>query len=64
MAKRAEVATGRPSLKDASRAMEWPQPPTAPRWMAWAPPAAILWALAYGVVRVWWVLSRKPLERR
>jgi hypothetical protein len=40
--------------------MEWPQPPATPRWMAWAPQAAILWALAYGAVRVWWAVGGAP----
>lgn len=34
--------------------------PTAPRWIVWAPLAAILWALAYAVVRLWWALIGPP----
>src|ERR1700693_3632069 len=63
MAKGADVATGRPALRRASHAMEWPQPPATPRWMAWAPQAAILWALAYGAVRVWWAVGGAPSLR-
>jgi hypothetical protein len=31
-----------------------------PRWMAWAPPAALVWALACGSVRVWWAVAGAP----
>jgi hypothetical protein len=40
--------------------MEWPQPPAAPRWMAWTPQAAVLWALAYGAIRVFWAVRGAP----
>ena len=32
----------------------------APGWMAWTPQAAILWALAYGAVQVWWAVGGAP----
>jgi hypothetical protein len=32
----------------------------APRWMAWAPPAVLVWALAYGSLRVWWAAAGAP----
>lgn len=38
----------------------WPQPPAAPMWMVWVPYAAVLWALAYGAVRVWWAIRGAP----
>jgi hypothetical protein len=60
MARRADVATGRPALERAGRAMQWRLPPAAPRWMRWAPPAAISWALAYGSVRAWWAVAGAP----
>jgi hypothetical protein len=60
MAKSADLATGRRAFELANYAMEWPQPPAAPRWMAWAPWAAILWALAYGALRVWWAVAGAP----
>jgi hypothetical protein len=28
--------------------------------MAWAPPTALVWALAYGSVRVWWAVAGAP----
>ena len=40
--------------------MAWPQPPAAPKWMAWAPTAAIVWALAYGALRAWWAVVGAP----
>lgn len=54
MAKRADLAARQPALERALGATEWPHPPAAPGWMAWTPQAAVLWALAYGSVRVWW----------
>jgi hypothetical protein len=60
MANRADVAAGRPALKHANHTTERPQPPATPRWMAWAPQAAIAWALAYGSVRVWWAVGDAP----
>src|SRR6476646_8670355 len=56
MANAVDVSAGESAAKRASGAMEWPHPPGAPGWMAWTPYAAILWALAYGAVRVWWAL--------
>jgi hypothetical protein len=41
-------------------AVERSQRRAAPRWMAWAPPAALVWALAYGSVRVWWAVAGAP----
>jgi hypothetical protein len=32
----------------------------APTWMAWAPQAALVWALAYGSLRVYWALAGAP----
>lgn len=60
MANRADVAAGQRALERPSRAVEWPRPPVAPGWMAWAPTAAVLWALAYGSLRVWWALGGAP----
>lgn len=34
--------------------------PSAPRWMAWVPQATVLWALAYGSVRVAWAAGEPP----
>jgi hypothetical protein len=36
------------------------QPKAAPRWIEWAPQAAVVWALAYGTVRVWWAVFGAP----
>ncbi len=60
MAKGVEVAPGQNALESASRATRWPQSPAAPGWMAWTPQAAVLWALAYGAVRVWWAIGGAP----
>ena len=57
MAHTTDVAAARPILKRARDAMKWP---AAPRWMAWTPQAAVLWALAYGAVRVWWAVNGDP----
>jgi hypothetical protein len=57
MAHTTDVAAARPILKRASDAMKWP---AAPRWMAWTPQAAVLWALVYGAVRVWWAVNGAP----
>lgn len=38
----------------------WPTPPASPRWFAWIAPAALLWALGYFAVRVWWAISGTP----
>jgi hypothetical protein len=46
--------------KRAGQAVEWSQPPPEPKWMAWVPRAAVLWALAYGAVRVWWAVGGAP----
>lgn len=43
-----------------ARAVKWPQPPAAPRWMTWTPQAAVLLALTYGAVRVWWAIKGAP----
>jgi hypothetical protein len=53
------VAAERPALR-AGHSIESPQPPAAPGWMDWAPRAAMLWALAYGAVRVWWAIAGSP----
>ncbi len=60
MANAAEVPAGQPALKRAGNSIEWSHPPAAPGWMAWTPHAAILWALAYGAVRVWWAARGAP----
>jgi hypothetical protein len=44
----------------AAEAVERSQQRAVPRWMAWAPPAALVWALAYGSVRVWWAVAGAP----
>ena len=54
------MAAKRATLKHANRATGRPQPPPAPRWMAWVPQAAVVWALAYGAVRVWWAVGDAP----
>ncbi len=58
MGRRPAVAAGWPALRHANHATERPQP--APRWMTWAPLAAIAWALAYGCVRIWWAIGDAP----
>ena len=63
MANAAEVPAGQPALKRAGNSIEWSHPPAAPGWMAWTPHAAILWALAYGAVRVWWAARGAPVVR-
>jgi hypothetical protein len=55
-----EPVAGEPDLEGASHAMDWPQPPAAPGWMAWTPQAAIVWALACGAVRAWWAVGGGP----
>jgi hypothetical protein len=61
MARTAVGAAGRPALEHARPAVEWPAPQSgAPRWMAWAPRAALLWALGYGSLRVWWAIAGAP----
>jgi len=60
MANAADVSAEQSTLRSANRSMEWPHPPSAPGWMAWTPHAAVLWALAYGLVRVWWAIHGAP----
>lgn len=55
---REQRRTARDSI--ATEAMERSRRRAAPRWMAWAPPAALVWALAYGSVRVWWAAAGAP----
>lgn len=50
---RAKIVSTRPQVA-------WPQPPAAPKWMAWTPTVAILWALAYGALRAWWAVVGAP----
>ena len=45
---------------DAGHAPARPLPPAAPGWIAWAPRAALLWALAYGAVRVLLAIGGGP----
>jgi hypothetical protein len=47
-------------LERAGYAMEWPQPPAEPKWIALTPTAAILWAFAYGAVQAWWAVVGAP----
>jgi hypothetical protein len=54
------VATGRPVIERAGRTVDRHLPPAAPRWIRWAAPAAISWALVYGSVRVWWAVAGAP----
>lgn len=60
MAGRVKVEARRPVLGGADHAREGPRPPAAPSWMAWAPRAAVLCAIAYGSVRVWWAVAGAP----
>ena len=60
MTKETDVAAGWPMRERTGAATEWPKPPEAPVWMAWTPQAAVLWALAYGAVRVWWAIGGAP----
>jgi hypothetical protein len=60
MAKAADATAVEPAVKRAGNAMEWPHPPTAPGWITWTPQAAVLGALAYGAVRVWWAVHGAP----
>lgn len=60
MARKVKVAARRPILGRADDAHEEPLTATVPRWIAWAPRAAVLWALAYGSVRVWWAVAGAP----
>jgi hypothetical protein len=64
MARRTDVAAERATLTHPNRATGRPQPPPAPRWMAWVPRAAVVWALAYGPARVWWRSVTPPRSRR
>jgi hypothetical protein len=60
MARRPAVVAERPALSPAKQAKAPPQPQPAPRWMTWAPLAAVAWALAYGSVRTWWAVGNAP----
>src|SRR5581483_1942941 len=44
----------------ASSGREATRPPARPRWMSWVPTAAILWGLAYGALRMWWIVHGAP----
>jgi len=59
MATRTDVPTERATLEHANHATGRPQP-LAPRWMGWVPNAAVVWALGYGAVRVWWAIGDAP----
>jgi len=59
MAHTTDAAAAQPTLKRSRDAMKWPAAP-APQWMAWTPQAAVLWALVYGAVRVWWAVNGAP----
>ena len=48
------------SHQRANHSTEWPKAPMAPRWMGWTAQAALVWALAYGAVRVWWAIHGAP----
>ena len=62
MERTADVAPAPPVRERASDAKGWPHPPLAPKskWMAWVPQAAVIWALVYGLVRVWWAIHGAP----
>ncbi|HXZ99098.1 MAG TPA: hypothetical protein VEK76_02000 [Candidatus Binatia bacterium] len=60
MATRVDVAIGRRAKKRPSRQAEMSQPLATPGWMGWTTQAAVLWALAYGAVRVWWAVRGVP----
>lgn len=60
MGRRPAVAAERPTLGHANLTTERPQPAPAPRWMTWVPPATLVWALAYGSVRIWWAIGDAP----
>ena len=60
MANAVVESAGKPAIRHADHSAEWPHPPAAPGWMAWTPHAAVLWALAYGLVRVWWAIHGAP----
>jgi hypothetical protein len=34
--------------------------PLAPRWMSWVPQATVVWAAAFGAVRIWWAVGDAP----
>lgn len=54
-------AAERPAIERARLAIEGPPPRAgAPRWVVWAPRAAVVLALAYGAVRVWWAVAGAP----
>ena len=60
MLKTEDVTEKRAAVEGAGDAREWPRPPAAPRWMAWTPQAAMVWAIVYGAVRVWWAVGGAP----
>ena len=60
MANIADSPAVQPALERTGQASGWPRPPLAPRWMTWTPQAAVLWALGYGAVRVWWAIHGAP----
>ena len=63
MAKRTAATGGRPAPDRASTAPEQLATPGAPAWMGWVPGAAVVWALAYGLVRTWWAVKGAPSFR-
>lgn len=60
MVRGTDAVAERPARESAGAAKEWPKPPAAPGWVAWTPQAGVLWALAYGAVRVWWAIGGSP----
>ena len=56
----ADVERERPDIQHAGPVVRWPRPPEAPGWMTCTPWTAVLWALAYGSVRVWWAIHGAP----
>lgn len=60
MARRADAVVARPVPARTGDAARSPGPRAAPRWMAWAAPAALVWSLAYGSVRAWWAIGGAP----
>jgi len=59
MAKSTETVAEQPA-NSTTHPVEWPHPPAAPGWMVWTPLAAVVWAIAYGSVRVWWAIHGAP----
>jgi hypothetical protein len=60
MGRNRPVAPERPALTQAINATERLKPQSAPRWMTWAPLAAITWAIVYGSVQTWWAIGGAP----